>query len=621
VPIPRRNGRSSIMAPASMASSMWALVAVALLLGQAASKDAEAQPAIVPNGPSSADSTGDGADALPSAQVTEQLYSLSRAIADTGRIMDLCAAGDALRAAGISLEPSLGGLVADNGGDDGGATAAAAASAAASASSVSTSEGDELVESQSFNLSSTPPPAVCKSTRHRASLLFKRLVLLSSRFGIVPESVRAEASRVERELKTRGGRTKLARVFRHSFLQALLRHVRIRNDNTTFVSSVPGASGEMELRQSALLLYPYMALAKNDLLLQLVIEGAIRSHLSFIERAPYATAFRSAPKNHSELTPDDVRLGRTRYVASYRYSLDAHCYTLWMVHSYWKATNRTDVFTVELRRVVELILRLWRREQHHEELSVYRHAELERDGRGAPVGWTGMVWSGYRPSSQPCELHFNVPANMFAAQVLEFVQEWARIVWEEKELELRAAKLQNEILRGIDTFAIQHHPARGTLYAYEVDGMGKALLMDEALPPSLVSVPWFGFRDEQDPDGEILRATRALALSPANPLFAEGPLRRGIVHLRGSGRVSSVALAVQALTATDAAERTAAVKALVDGAGDDGALRAELPVVEVAEAGGSKSTNGDNAPPPDPKHVAMAQALLAAAVVAKLDEL
>jgi hypothetical protein len=82
-----------------------------------------------------------------------------------------------------------------------------------------------------------------------------------------------------------------------------------------------------------------------------------------------------------------------------------------------------------------------------------------------------------------------------------------------------------------------------------------------------------------------------------------------------------VALAVQALTANDAAERTAAVKALVDGAGDDGALRAELPVVEVAEAGGSKSTNGDNAPPPDPKHVAMAQALLAAAVVAKLDEL
>ena len=76
----------------------------------------------------------------------------------------------------------------------------------------------------------------------------------------------------------------------------------------------------------------------------------------------------------------------------------------------------------------------------------------------------------------------------------------------------------------------------GQMYAYECDGLGNFLLMDDAGMPNLTSIPYFGYCDVQDP---IYQNSRRLAQSAANPFFYVGSVaeghgqstRRGAEHL------------------------------------------------------------------------------------------
>ena len=49
---------------------------------------------------------------------------------------------------------------------------------------------------------------------------------------------------------------------------------------------------------------------------------------------------------------------------------------------------------------------------------------LTNDGKGAPVGYTGMTWSGFRPSDDACKYGYLIPSNMFASVVLDYMAEF-----------------------------------------------------------------------------------------------------------------------------------------------------------------------------------------------------
>ncbi|KAG1657770.1 hypothetical protein FOA52_010141 [Chlamydomonas sp. UWO 241] len=67
---------------------------------------------------------------------------------------------------------------------------------------------------------------------------------------------------------------------------------------------------------------------------------------------------------------------------------------------------------------VVALLKVLVMEQHHEELSPYRYSELPREGSGKPVAFTGMLWTGFRPSDDQVDYPFNIPANMYVAAAL-----------------------------------------------------------------------------------------------------------------------------------------------------------------------------------------------------------
>jgi uncharacterized protein len=129
--------------------------------------------------------------------------------------------------------------------------------------------------------------------------------------------------------------------------------------------------------------------------------------------------------------------------------------------------------------------------------------------------------SGFRPSDDACVYGCNIPANAFAAVSLERLAELIR----GEPLAEEARTLASEIRDGIARHGVVDDQAAGPIYAYEVDGLGHTLLLDDANVPSLVSLPYLGFCARDDP---LYQATRKWALGPGNPLWSDGGSIRGV---------------------------------------------------------------------------------------------
>jgi uncharacterized protein len=90
----------------------------------------------------------------------------------------------------------------------------------------------------------------------------------------------------------------------------------------------------------------------------------------------------------------------------------------------------------------------------------------------------------------------------------------------------RAQTLSDAIVDGIKEHGIVEHPIFGQVFAYEVDGFGGRIFMDDANLPSLLSLPLLGFLDRTS---KIYQNTRKMVLSSrGNPYFLQGTQFKGI---------------------------------------------------------------------------------------------
>lgn len=98
------------------------------------------------------------------------------------------------------------------------------------------------------------------------------------------------------------------------------------------------------------------------------------------------------------------------------------------------------------------------------------------------------------------------------------------------------------------------------MLAYEVDGLGNQLQLDDANVPSLLSLPYLGWRTNAEP---VYVRTRARVRSAENPYFVEGRSVSavGSGHTR-QGYVWPLATAMAALTSQEADDVPAALDLL-----------------------------------------------------------
>ena len=110
-------------------------------------------------------------------------------------------------------------------------------------------------------------------------------------------------------------------------------------------------------------------------------------------------------------------------------------------------------------------------------------------------------------------------------------------------------KLTNEIEQAINKYAIVEHETLGKIYAFEVDGFGGRVLMDDANVPNLISLPYLGFVKADD---KVYQNTRRFVLSDNNPYFRRGKFASavGSPHT-GKRNVWHLATITQAMTSND----------------------------------------------------------------------
>jgi meiotically up-regulated gene 157 (Mug157) protein len=318
---------------------------------------------------------------------------------------------------------------------------------------------------------------------------------------------------------------------------------------------ITGDINAMWLRDSSAQVTPYLPLAHDDKELQRLILGVINRQTMCILLDRYANAFsfgsNACPwgvKDKPPLTPD---------LCERKWEIDSLCYPIRLSHSYWTITGDTSCFHADWLRASGLIVRTFREQQRLNGPGSYRFQRRTDNpidtppfnGLGNPARPVGLIHSAFRPSDDACVYPFLIPANLFAVAALKQLAEILSTVLSEEKLARECRSLAQEITTAVNAYGKAFVRRYGLMYAYEVDGFGNQLFMDDANVPSLLSLPYLGCCSEDDP---IYRRTRAFILSGSNPYFFRGRAAEGTggPHV-GLNMIWPLGIIMRALTSTN----------------------------------------------------------------------
>ena len=353
----------------------------------------------------------------------------------------------------------------------------------------------------------------------------------------------------------------LATIFENCFPNTL--------DTTVFPGSYEGkpdtyvVTGDIDamwLRDSSAQVWPYLPLAKEDPKLRELLEGLIRRQARMIILDPYANAFMrdtaAAPLSWSVHDKTDMHPG----VGERKWEIDSLCYPLRLAHGYWKATGDTQPFDATFKEAAWTIVRTFRAQQRKTDQGPYSFQResfgpsdsVPLGGFGNPAVSNGLIYSMFRPSDDACIYPLFVPANMFAVVCLRKLVELAHNVLDDPKLASEAGSLAAEVDDAIQKYGKTHHPNFGELWAYEVDGYGNSLLIDDADAPGLVTLTYL---ESCAPTDLLYQRTRRFALSDSNPYFCRGKAAEGVGSPHeGINTIWPMSITYRAITSTSDAE-------------------------------------------------------------------
>ncbi|KAI8364121.1 meiotically up-regulated gene 157 protein [Blakeslea trispora] len=315
---------------------------------------------------------------------------------------------------------------------------------------------------------------------------------------------------------------------------------------------ITGDINAMWLRDSANQLLPYVDYIKQDGGLKRLFLGVIYMQAQFITMDPYANAF-NQPRDIDALAQHIRSSSFSKRSVSLKdgvfenkWEIDSLASFMGLSYQYWTQTGDSSFVNSNVWvDAVDSILATIKAEQAPtfnittgEVLDApYTFSQMADrptetqfvDGRGQPVRYTGLVKSLFRPSDDATVFPFFIPGNAMLSVELNHLSQLlssstARNSSKIQNIASEASRLSKSIKEAIYKYGLVNHPVYGQVFAYEVDGYGSTLIMDDANIPSLLSLSMLGFVDQND---TIYQNTRKLVLSSDNPYYFSGP--------RGSG--------------------------------------------------------------------------------------
>ena len=388
---------------------------------------------------------------------------------------------------------------------------------------------------------------------------------LTGRPAAVDRRFRSAAiERAIQEMRTATGSPELADIFANCFPNTL--------DTTVFPGTssgkpdtfvITGDIDAMWLRDSSAQMWVYLPFAKEDAALRDLIEGVVRRQARLVLLDSYANAFKRTPgaKDLEWSTKDAT--DHIPGVAERKWEIDSLCYVVRLAHGFWKTTGSTSPFDQMWHDAAQRIVRTFREQQRKDNLGPYhfqRAAQNPTDslplgGYGNPVRPNGLICSGFRPSDDACIYPFFIPANLFAVAALRWLAEMATQMYHDVTFAQECEQFAAEVQESIQRAGVVAHPTHGEIYAYEVDGYGNSLAMDDANAPGLLSLAYLGIVPEGAAAQARYRRTRAYSFSDDNPYFFQGKAGEGVggPHI-GLGYIWPMSILMRALTSNDDAE-------------------------------------------------------------------
>ena len=304
-----------------------------------------------------------------------------------------------------------------------------------------------------------------------------------------------------------------------------------------------------------------------------MLKGVILRQFKCIGIDPYANAFNEGPTDGEWMTDmTDMK----PELHERKWEIDSLCYPVRLAYEYWKETGDASIFTEDWLKAIELIVKTFNEQQRKNDVGPYkfqRKTDRQLDtnsnnGLGNPVKPVGLIASAFRPSDDATTFQFLIPSNFFAVSSLRKAAEILSAVNKNTTLSGKCTALAAEVETAINKYAIYKHPRYGKIYAYEVDGFGNQLIMDDANVPSLLGLAYMG---DVNLNNRIYRNTRKFVWSEDNPYFFKGKAGEGIggPHV-GYDMIWPMSIMMRAFTSTNDEEIKTCMKMLLDTDADKG---------------------------------------------------
>ena len=324
----------------------------------------------------------------------------------------------------------------------------------------------------------------------------------------------------------------------------------------TFI--ITGDIDAMWLRDSTAQVWPYMPLIKNDNQLKALIHGLVNRQVKCVLTDPYANAFYKDLNKVSEWSSDLPKAAPG--VHERKWEIDSLCYVVRLSSRYYELTGDSTIFDKNWDKAMRLIVKTFRTEQRKDGTSPYRFIRTTNammdapvfSGTGRPVKYTGLICSMFRPSDDATDFPYLIPSNIFAAISLEQLSDIYGTVLKDSAYAKQCRDFSNELFAAIKKQALAPHLDFGEMYAYEVDGYGNRLYMDDANVPSLMSLAYLG---AHKPNDLPYRNTRKFLLSDSNPYYLKGKAAEGQASPHsGKERIWPMGIILRAMTSVDEKE-------------------------------------------------------------------
>ena len=301
------------------------------------------------------------------------------------------------------------------------------------------------------------------------------------------------------------------------------------------------------LRDSTNQLRQYQPLAKKDPAIFSLLLGAINTQAEYVIEAPYCNAFQPPPISDLPVTQngqDDAvhPAYEPNAVFECKYELDSLAHFLALANDFYENSGSTEFLNERWYLALDTLLQVLDQQSQptfDPETAKYVRNDytfqrwtnlgtetLNLQGVGNPLnGGTGLVRSAFRPSDDATILGFFIPANAMMSVELERTSK-ILVAAGKTALAEKLAKRGKAIREGVMEHGVVSHKKYGDVFAFEVDGYGSSILMDDANYPSLLALPVMGFCDSKD---TIYQNTRKMILDKqGNPYYLKGKDFEGI---------------------------------------------------------------------------------------------